>query len=161
MNWQLIRKIWGKDHCIVESFSPERMLRFPDQTCLSTLSSTCNNSTTGSQSFYVLARSGDQLELWSLPHFEELLQDTSPAVFPFLLKIKKCCFQKFYSSQNIFFFFSIEVELIYKVVLAFHVTQTEKKKCFQIIFHYRLLQDIEYSFLCYTVGAFVYLIYMQ
>lgn len=112
MNWQLIRKIWGKDHCIVESFSPERMLRFPDQTCLSTLSSTCNNS----QSFYVLARSGDQLELWSIPHFEELLQDTSPAVFPFLLKIKKCCFQKFYSSQNIFFFFSIEVELIYKVV---------------------------------------------
>ena len=23
---------------------------------------------------------------------------------------------------------------------------------FQIIFHYRLLQDIEYSFLCYVVG---------
>ena len=24
---------------------------------------------------------------------------------------------------------------------------------FQILFHYRLLQDIEYSSLCYTVGA--------
>ena len=23
---------------------------------------------------------------------------------------------------------------------------------FQILFHYRLFQDIEYSFLCYTVG---------
>lgn len=128
MNWQLIRKIWGKDHCIVESFSPERMLRFPDQTCLSTLRSTCNNCTTGSQSFYVLARSGDQLELWSLPHFEELLQDTSPAVFPVLLKIKKCCFQVLLFTE--YLFFSIEAELIYRVVLASHVTQTEKKNLF-------------------------------
>ena len=31
--------------------------------------------------------------------------------------------------------------------------------CFSYIFHYGLLQDIEYSFLCYTVGTFVYLLY--
>ena len=24
--------------------------------------------------------------------------------------------------------------------------------CFQTLFHYRLLQDIEYSSLCYTIG---------
>ena len=125
------------------------MVRVPDQTCLSTLSRTRNNCTTGSQSFYVLARSGDQLQLWSLPHFEELLQDTSPAVFPFLLKIKNCLFQVLLFTE--YLFFSIEVELIYKRVLASHVMQTEKKYFFQITFHYRLSQGIEYSSLCYTV----------
>ena len=32
---------------------------------------------------------------------------------------------------------------------------------FWILFHYRLLQDIEYSSLCYTVGPVVYLFYIQ
>ena len=32
---------------------------------------------------------------------------------------------------------------------------------FQILFHYRLLQDIEYSSLCYTVGPIVYLFCIQ
>ena len=160
MNWQLIRKIGGRDHCIVESVSLQKgwwgsqiRLAFP------LLSRTRNNCTTGSQSVYVLARSGDQLGLWSLPHFEELLQDTFPAVFPFLLKIKKCWFQVLLFIESLFF--SIAVELIYKLVLASHVMQTEKKYFFPIIFHYRLLQDIEYSSLCYTVGGFVYLLYTQ
>ena len=30
---------------------------------------------------------------------------------------------------------------------------------FQILFHYRLLQDIEYSSLCYTVGSYYLSIY--
>ena len=31
---------------------------------------------------------------------------------------------------------------------------------FQILFHYRLLQDIEYSSLCYTVGPFLSILYI-
>ena len=57
-----------------------------------------------------------------------------------------------------FFFFLIGVELFYNVVLVFTVQESESAICihisplFQILFHYRLLQDIEYSSLCYTVG---------
>ena len=33
---------------------------------------------------------------------------------------------------------------------------------FQILFHYRLLQDIKYSSLCYTIGPYViYFIYSR
>ena len=47
-----------------------------------------------------------------------------------------------------------EVQLIYKVVLVSSVQQSDSVIyiLFQILFHYRLLQDIEYSSLCYTVG---------
>ena len=55
----------------------------------------------------------------------------------------------------------IGVELIYKVVLVSGVQQSDSHiyiyshMCiyfFQIIFPYRLLQNIEYGSLCYTVG---------
>ena len=32
---------------------------------------------------------------------------------------------------------------------------------FQILFHYRLLQDVDYSSLCYPVGLVVYRSYVQ
>ena len=47
----------------------------------------------------------------------------------------------------------MEVELIYKVVLASGIQKSDFLiYFFQIIFYYRLLQDIEYSSLCYTVN---------
>ena len=51
-------------------------------------------------------------------------------------------------------FFSIEVELIYSVVLVSGVQQCDSVVyiLFQILFHCRLLQGIEYSSLCYVVG---------
>ena len=61
-------------------------------------------------------------------------------------------------------FFLIEVYLIYNVVLVSGVQQSNSilhtYVCvcmhiyilFQILFHYRLLQDTEYSSVCYTVG---------
>ena len=61
-------------------------------------------------------------------------------------------------TASLFFFFLIDVELIYNVVLVSGVQQSESviHIClyilFQILFHYRLLQDIDYSSLCYTVG---------
>ena len=48
-----------------------------------------------------------------------------------------------------------EVHLIYKVVLESGVQQVIQLSIytfFQILFHYRLLLDTEYSFLCYIVG---------
>ena len=49
-----------------------------------------------------------------------------------------------------------EVQLIYNVVLVSGVQQSDSDIhmyiLFQILFHYRLLQGIEYSSLCYTVG---------
>ena len=49
-----------------------------------------------------------------------------------------------------------EVYLIYNVVLVSVVQQNDSIICiyihFHILFHYRLLQDIEYDSLCYTVG---------
>ena len=46
--------------------------------------------------------------------------------------------------------------LIYNVVLGSSVQQSDSVThisiLFQILFHYRLLQDTEYSSLCYTVG---------
>ena len=44
-----------------------------------------------------------------------------------------------------FFFFLIELYLIYNIVLVSGVQ-------LQILFHYRLLQDIEYRSLCYAVN---------
>ena len=50
--------------------------------------------------------------------------------------------------------------MIYNVVLVSGVQQSDSVICiyiyqffFQILSHYRLLQDIEYSSLCYTVGS--------
>ena len=61
-------------------------------------------------------------------------------------------------------FFSIEVQLIYNVVLVSGVPQSDSVMhiyiFFQVIFHYRSLQDIEYSSLCYTVNLFAYLFYV-
>ena len=41
---------------------------------------------------------------------------------------------------------------MYNVVLESGVRQSESAVLFQILFHFRLLQVIEYSSLCYTVG---------
>ena len=57
-----------------------------------------------------------------------------------------------------FCIFFIEVELIYNVVLVSGVQQSDSvihtyiSIFFQILFPYRLLQNIEYSSLYYTVG---------
>ena len=49
----------------------------------------------------------------------------------------------------------IEVQLIYNVVLASGVQQIEKHAyIFQILFHYRLLHDIEHNSLCSTVEPY-------
>ena len=54
------------------------------------------------------------------------------------------------------FFFLIEVELIYHVVLISAVQQSDSVIymyiLFHTLFHYGLSQDIEYSSPCYTVG---------
>ena len=58
-----------------------------------------------------------------------------------------------------FIFFFIEIQLIYNVVLVSSVQQRDSVihiyiyTFFYILFHYKLLQDIQYSFLCYTVGS--------
>ena len=52
-------------------------------------------------------------------------------------------------------FFSIEVELIYSVVLVSDIQRSDSDVCvylFQILFLYRLLQNINYRSLCYIVG---------
>ena len=53
-----------------------------------------------------------------------------------------------------YFSFFIEVYLIYNDVLVSGVEQSDSVVyiLLQILFHYRLLQDIEYSSLCYSVG---------
>ena len=51
-------------------------------------------------------------------------------------------------------FFS-KVALLYNVVLVSGVQQSGSV-LFQILSPYRLLQDIEYISLCYTVGPFIY-----
>ena len=49
----------------------------------------------------------------------------------------------------------IEVQLVYNVVLASGVQQIEKHTyIFQILFHYRLLHDIEHNSLCSTVEPY-------
>ena len=58
---------------------------------------------------------------------------------------------------NSFFITLIEVQLIYNVVLVSSVQQSDSVLYisffrFFFIIRYRLLQDIEYSSLCYTVG---------
>ena len=63
----------------------------------------------------------------------------------------------------LFILIFIGVQLIYNVVLVSGVQQSDSVmyiKCmyiyvyigFQILFHYKLLQDTEYGSLCYTVG---------
>ena len=49
------------------------------------------------------------------------------------------------------FFFFIKLLLIYNIVLASGVQ-------LQILFHYRLLQDIEYSAKCHTVNTCLFYI---
>ena len=58
------------------------------------------------------------------------------------------------------FFFSFiyilfEVQLTYTLVSVSGIHQSDSYICFQIIFHYRLLQVIKYSFLCYTLDVSV------
>ena len=71
------------------------------------------------------------------------------------------------SFQSHFFtkiFFFIEVYLIYNVVLVSGVQQSDSvihtylSLLFQILFPYRLLQDIEHNSLCYTVGPCLFYI---
>ena len=67
-----------------------------------------------------------------------------------------------YHKNKVSFFLSVEVWLVYNVVLVSGVQQSDcfiHIYCFFIyifffrfFFHYRLLQDIEYSSLCYTAG---------
>ena len=61
--------------------------------------------------------------------------------------------------KKIFFFLIfLGVQLIYNVVLVSAVQQSESvihiSTLFQILFPYRLLQSIEQSSLCYTVGPY-------
>ena len=49
--------------------------------------------------------------------------------------------------------------MIYYIVLVSGVQQIDAV-FFQIIFCYRLLQDIEYSSLCYTVNSVAYLFFV-
>ena len=66
------------------------------------------------------------------------------------------------------FFFLIDVQLIYNVVLVSAVQQSNSVIriyvyiyiLFYILFHYGLSQDIEYSFLCYRVGPYYYPFYI-
>ena len=59
----------------------------------------------------------------------------------------------------ILFNFFIQVELIYNIVYVSGVKHSDSvihihiSILFQILFPYRLLHNIEYSFLCYTVGS--------
>ena len=50
--------------------------------------------------------------------------------------------------------------MIYNVVLVSDVQKSDSYIyiLFQILFHFRLLQDIDYSSLCYTVGPWFFLI---
>ena len=72
-----------------------------------------------------------------------LLDSTSPFFIGEIL---------FYSNKQFF----IEVQLIYNVVLVSGVQQSDSVIyiyiLFQVLFHYGLLQEIEQSSLCYTVG---------
>ena len=66
----------------------------------------------------------------------------------FLPEVLKICFLTF---KN------IDIQLINNVVLVSGTQQCDSLYIyiyilFQILFHYRLLQDSEYSSLCYTVG---------
>ena len=59
------------------------------------------------------------------------------------------------SSSTVFghlVFFLIEMYPIYNTVLVSGVQPSDSVIHFFIFFHYRLLQDIEYSSLCYTVN---------
>ena len=52
-----------------------------------------------------------------------------------------------------FSLFQTELSVIYNTVLVSGVQQSDPYiYVFQILFHYKLLQDTEYSFLCYTGG---------
>ena len=68
------------------------------------------------------------------------------------------CLQGFFFLQNLFFFFCIGIELINNVVLISGVRQSDSvihiyvSILFQILFPFSLLQSIEQSSLCYTVG---------
>ena len=60
--------------------------------------------------------------------------------------------------NSLFLFFLIEVLLIYNVVLISALHESTAKRFIytyiflNILFHYALPQDIEYSSQCYTVG---------
>ena len=62
-----------------------------------------------------------------------------------------------------FFFLSIVLKsswFIIFLVLCLQQSDSNIYIIFQILFHYRLLQDIEYSFLCYTINP-CYLFYPE
>ena len=61
------------------------------------------------------------------------------------------------------FVFLIEVQLIYNIVLVSSVQHNDSDIyiLFQVLFPYRLLQNIHYISLCYTVGLVGYLFYIQ
>ena len=87
-----------------------------------------------------------------------LTEDTTPrdygSVETTLSKLGSVCLGLYFSFM--------EEQLIYKGVLVFGIQHSDLViyaymyvcVCIlsQILFHYSLLQDIEYSFLCYTVG---------
>ena len=64
--------------------------------------------------------------------------------------------QYFLFSLSVLLIYLLTYKLIYNVVLASGVQQSDSALyiyiLFQILFHYSLLQDIEYSSLCCTVG---------
>ena len=66
--------------------------------------------------------------------------------------------QKFDSVINIYFsfFFFFNLILFFKLYIIVLVLQTY---IFHILFHYGLSQEIEYSFLCSTVGLYCSFLY--
>ena len=64
-------------------------------------------------------------------------------------------------TKKIFF----EAQLIYSAVLFSGEWQSDSvihvhvSILFQILFPYKLIQNIEYNFLCYTVGSQLYILY--
>ena len=69
------------------------------------------------------------------------------------------------ASLYVFFIFLLKYSLftmLCQSLLYSKVTQwytCNRHAFFNILFHYRLLQDIEYSFLCYTIGPYYFFIY--
>ena len=62
-------------------------------------------------------------------------------------------FRKTGKKVNVTKFQKVEFLFVYVIQLYIHTYIS-----FEIIFHYRLLQDIDYSSLCYTVNLCCYLI---
>ena len=90
-----------------------------------------------------------------LPSLRSSLPFFSPFFQPFLLPASLPSTNSFFFFN---FYFNIGVQLINSVVSVSGIQQSDSvihihvSLLFQILFPFRLLQNIEQSFLCYTVG---------